>query len=307
MAKRYPLKPLRNFDYKLVEEKLEGVLINVDRDLQRRERAAEKANIATRARCLTLLNVMVRFSRNSYHALKYLVADTPEDPNRKPTYALIIAPVNRQLLDLLFSLVFMLDDFETRSLEYQRAGWREAREDYQKYKTEFSADPNWEPFLVHYKQGLERMQGWFGITEKERKNPKSIPFWKQPFELKDKQTRSRPFLRWLEKWLYGDTSAQAHLTFGGLFTVAPIIMAELAGGQDQEIVNDRMIPQYRFHQFSRTALVTLAVVTEIDSFCHLGNHDAISYLLTLYVEHVPEGKEMYKVRYEAMLRSRPAA
>jgi len=44
MAKRYPLRPLKRFDYKLVEAKLDGLLFNVDRDLQRNIRRAESAN-----------------------------------------------------------------------------------------------------------------------------------------------------------------------------------------------------------------------------------------------------------------------
>ena len=141
MPRRTKPKPLRSFDYKLVQERLDGLLINVDRDLQRAVTNARANQPEISPRALTLLDIFVRFVRNAYHALGYIVADTPEDPQRNPNYALIIPPVNRQLLDLLFSLVFMLDDFEIRSLQYQRAGWREGNEEYQKFKTEFSSDP----------------------------------------------------------------------------------------------------------------------------------------------------------------------
>jgi hypothetical protein len=68
-----------------------------------------------------------------------------------------------------------------------------------------------------------------------------------------------------------------------------------------------MIHQYRFHQFSRTALVTLAIATEIDCYCNLGNREVISYLWALFSEHAAEGKEMYRARYEAKLSSRSVA
>jgi len=307
MAKRYPLKPLKRFDYKLVEAKLDGLLINVDRDLQRIVRRAESANNMEASRCLGLLNVMVRFVNNSYRALRYVIAETPDDPARKPNYALIIAPVNRQLLDLLFSLVYMLDDFPTRSLRYQRAGWREAREEYDKFKTEFSRDPEWQPFFKNVPLALDEMAERFGISSKEQKKPSLVPFWKHPFKLKDEKAESRTFLRWLEKWLYGDTSAQAHLSFGGLIGVAPFLVAELVGGEAQQLVEGRMMQQYRFHQFSRTALVTLAIATEIDCYCNLGNREVISYLWILFSEHAAEGREMFKARYEAKLSSRSVA
>jgi hypothetical protein len=89
--------------------------------------------------------------------------------------------------------------------------------------------------------------------------------------------------------------------------VSPFLVAELVGGQSQEIVEGRMIHQYRFHQFSRTALVTLAIATEIDCYCNLGNREVISYLWALFSEHAPESKEMYRARYEAKLSSRSVA
>jgi hypothetical protein len=307
MARGTAFKPLKMFDYRLVQEKFEGLLINIDRDLQRRARESSDLRNLKAGRCLVLLNVIVRFARNAYRAMGYLMAQTPEDPSRSPTYALVLPPVNRQLLDLLFSLVYMLDDFEARSLQYQRAGWREARNELHKFKTEFSRDPEWQPFFQNFKRGLETLIPLLGISAEEQKDPSLIPYWKHPGELKDEKTKSRPFLRWLDKWLYGDTSAQAHLSFGGLFMVSPFLVAELVGGQSQEIVEDRMIHQYRFQHFSRTAFVTLAIVTEIDSYCKLGNRAAISYLWTMFAEHASEGKEMYRKRYEALLSSEPAA
>ena len=48
------------------------------------------------------------------------------------------------------------------------------------------------------------------ITEEEVKNPKLIPYWKHPFELKNEQTKSRDYLRYLDKWVYSELSAQSH-------------------------------------------------------------------------------------------------
>jgi hypothetical protein len=36
---------------------------------------------------------------------------------------------------------------------------------------------------------------------------KSLSFWPTPTKLVEKPTKSREFLRYLMKWLYGDTSA----------------------------------------------------------------------------------------------------
>lgn len=84
---------------------------------------------------------MFRFVSNSYHATLYIAGHTPDDYRRKPNYVLVIPTINRQLLDILFSLVYMLDDHPKRSLNYQRAGYRELSEELHQFKTHFSSDP----------------------------------------------------------------------------------------------------------------------------------------------------------------------
>lgn len=301
MAKRHIPKPLREFQYPLVAGKMDGLLINIDRDLQRRGNQALQRGEGDTERCLTLLNLMVRFARNSYDAVRYVAGNTPEDDRRRPNYVLVVPTINRQLLDLLFSLVYMLDDLSVRSLQYQRAGWRELDQEYHMFKTQFSKDPEWNQHFKNVKGVLDGMIHRFGITEIERRNPKLIPFWKHPFKLKDEATESRAYLRYLEKWLYGDTSAQAHMSFGGLAMVGCFLVADIIGGQDEEWVKNRIILQYHFRHFSRTAIVTLAIATEIDAHLRLGNAATASYLWNIFAEYSAEAKEMIQHRYERLL------
>jgi hypothetical protein len=293
-----PPKPLREFNFGLVVTKLEGLLINVDRDLQRRTKQAVNGNRLDSERCLALLNIMVRFTHNSYGAVRYLCADTPEDPNRKPNYVLVVPNINRQLLDLLFSLVYMLDDLYPRSLEYQRAGWRELDDEYKQYHQRFSKDPEWTDHFVLVRKTLAETADRFNITPEERRDSNLVPYWPTPTQLQDKRTKSRKYLRYLIKWLYGDTSAQAHFSFGGVIKVAPFIVAPLVGGQAKELVDKRIIHQYRYQQISRTAIVALAIATEVSRHCNLGNEERIEYLWAIFVENSPEAEEMFEERYK---------
>ena len=293
-----PLKPLRQFNFALVSRALEGLFINVDRDLQRRAKQALDGGHKDAERCLVLLNLMVRFAHNSLNAVLYLCADSPDDPNRKPNYVLVVPNINRQLLDLLFSLVYMLDDLSKRSLEYQRAGWRELTEEYKQYYQRFSKDPEWKTHFRLVRETFENAADRFNITPEERKDPELVPYWGTPTQLKDKQTKSRQYLRYLIKWLYGDTSAQAHFSFGGVIKVSPYIFAPLVGGQAQEQVDNRTIHQYRYQQISRTAIIALAIATEINRHCNLGNDERVYYLWTVFAEHSSEAKEMFEARYK---------
>ena len=152
MAKRHIPKPLREFNYKLVEERMDGLLINIDRDLQKRGNQALRANALDDERCILLLNLMIRFAKNSYDAVRYVTGNTPEDARRRPNYVMVVPAINRQLMDLLFSLVYMLDDFRVRSLQYQRAGWRELDHEYRMFREQFSKDVEWKQHFVNVKK-----------------------------------------------------------------------------------------------------------------------------------------------------------
>ncbi len=89
----------------------------------------------------------------------------------------------------------MLDDFEKRSLKYQRAGWRELKEEYQKFKTEYSRAPEWQPFFSSVEEDLKQRALLYQITDEQQKDPSDVTYWKHPGELKDEPSPSRPFLR----------------------------------------------------------------------------------------------------------------
>src|SRR5664280_2778849 len=73
MAKRKPapLKPLKNFDFELVRARLDGLLLNTDRDFQRRVDSAVRTHhpFSVAVRQFIVLNMAVRFGKNSYSAV----------------------------------------------------------------------------------------------------------------------------------------------------------------------------------------------------------------------------------------------
>lgn len=295
--KGQPVPPLRRFNFGLVNEKLEGLYVNVSRDLERRAQQAQTRQDRNSDRCLVLLQIMIRFAWTSYRAVAFLAADVEDDRPRKPTCVLLIPPINRQLLDLLFSLAYMLDDFSKRSLLYQQAGWRELFESEQQQKTAFSSNKEWHPHFRNLESIRAKMAEWYSITPEQQKNRSLIPYWQTPLQLKDEKTKCRPFLRYLEDWLYRDTSAQAHLSFGGLYPIAMFLLPDLMTDQFDKFMRDRSLEQYRFVHISRTAVIFLAIATEMDTYCTLQNREAINYLWAIFNEHVAEAKEMWEIRY----------
>jgi hypothetical protein len=244
---------------------------------------------------------MLRFAYNSYESVLYIAGDIPEDPRRKPNYVLVVPNINRQLLDLLFSLVYMLEDFRPRSLAYQKSGWRDMHEEVERFKESFANDPEWAAYFVMTEKMLNATADRHGISEEEKKNPSLVPYWDTPYRLlkKIRQTPGAcgPFLEYLEKWLYKDVSAQAHLTFGGLFKMSPFLIAEVFGKDEVEKVNDRPMKTFHFQQVTRTALSLLAIATEIDTYCHFGNQETINFIWAVFNGYAAEAKEMWDIRY----------
>jgi hypothetical protein len=103
------------------------------------------------------------------------------------------------------------------------------------------------------------------------------------------------------KWVYDDTSAEAHLAGVGLFSLAPFLLAELADAQTRQMIEKRTYFQYHARHFSRTIMTVLAIATEIDAQFKLNNHAAIAYIWRIIVEYAPDANDMYEGRYRAML------
>jgi len=140
------ISPLEELDARIVQTPLQGLLRNIDSELVRRLTQAVTARDSEAERRVSLFLTMMRLTKNCYEAVSFICSDSDDNPKRKREFVLILPPTNRQLLDLLFTLVFMLDDFPTRSLAYELGGYRQAREEYDKFYARYgtSTNPKWQ-------------------------------------------------------------------------------------------------------------------------------------------------------------------
>lgn len=204
-------------------------------------------------------------------------------------------------MDLLFTLAYIRDDFGPRCMAYERSSYRAFKEEYLLYHGRYAGMSEWKAFFAEQKKLLPAMARILGITQAEKRNLDKIPRWPGPFKLSRKATASGPFLKWMVKWLYGDTSAESHLTGIGLYSVSPFLLTDLADEELRYLIKTRTILQYHARHFSRTVMTVLAIATEIDTQFQLDNHAAIAYVWRILIEHSPEAKDMYEARYKAML------
>jgi hypothetical protein len=295
------VKSLKQFEFPIIGERVRGLLINVERDLERISGNLSQVDLLENH--AHLLNQFVRFATNSYESVLYFAGDTPEDPRRKENYAISIPPINRQLLDLLFTMVYLLDDFKPRVREYMRSGWREIFEEQDQIRTSFPSDPDYRQHVRNLGALLGDLGNGLRLTDKEKKNPREFPYWPHPGSIQNLPSKSRPFLRHLNKWFYHDTSAQSHLTFGGLLKVSMFLIADRLEDSDRFIIQNRFLQQFRGQQLSRTLIFTLAIVTEADAYCRLKNHDVIRLVWPILADTFVEAKELWELRYQNLASS----
>jgi hypothetical protein len=301
MATKPKLTSLKVFDARIVQTPIRGLLRNMDSELARILRQAMESQDPQTERKLSLFLMMLRFTKNSYEAVAFLCSDEDDAPKRKREFVLILPATNRQLLDLLFTLVFMLDDFPVRSVAYELSAYRQLREEYDKFYSRYVTDPKWEIHLRELREFKGTVEKYLSITPEQKTNPTLISRWYAPYRLMKTPTKSQAFMEFLEKWLYGETSAQAHLNAAGMFAAAGFVMSDFAPDDEQKMIVDRNLEKYKFRHFSRCLITVLAIASEIDNFCELKNREALSRLWVLLGGYVAEADDVYKLRYQAML------
>ncbi|MFL6311126.1 MAG: hypothetical protein ACJ71W_03380 [Terriglobales bacterium] len=159
-------QPERVFDFGTISETIDGLLINVHRDLK--SRINEARDIPT-ARGFLLMRIAALFARQLYDSIRFLCADV-ESLGRRPEYVFAVPSIVRTMQEILFTIMYVNEDFPARADEFQKAGWREHNEERGKYCNEYSKMPEWRPFLKKFKQSV---QMGFSISNSRLRKPNS--------------------------------------------------------------------------------------------------------------------------------------
>jgi hypothetical protein len=253
-------------------------------------------------RSVSLFLILTRFTKISYSSASFLISSVDDSPNRKKEFALVLPPINRQLMDMLFNVVYITDDFPTRSLEYELYGYRQAREQYDQVHARFGSLPNWERHFAEQQDFLKGMEQYLPLTEAQKADPShTIRYWVGPARLIRRPSKSQPFLKFFNAWFYSEASAQAHLNPAGLFSVAMFLISEFAPDGMKANVDGVMFEQFKFKHFSRTLVLVLAILSEIDTFCDLGNRDALLRSWGILRGYAEEAGDVYDKRYGELL------
>jgi len=315
------LPELTAFDYSKVQRPIEGLFRNTTEDLLRKIAPFPLHEQQQHF----LLYFFVRVVQVLYNAVVFLIADQPPEPARNPKYAFVLPSINRQLIDLYVTLLYILDDFAPRVRQYQHSGWRDMKKHVESEIVKHGNDPLWAEYIRSQQSMLDVAADVYDVTANQQANLKLITWWDTPnriskqLEKKQQQHAQNPatappltknesaILHVIDEW-WGGTSQIAHMTFSGLLEVAPYLMAEdRMGDAYSPALEEHKLRSFTFEHFHRTALLAVAVLTEVNLFMKLDNLPQIRSIWKTFIESTAvtpapsEAKEIYRVRYRGLL------
>lgn len=319
--KAQKLPELTAFDYSKVQRPIEGLFRNTTEDLLRKSKPLplhdQQRNF--------LLYFFVRVAQVLYSAVVFIIAEQPPDPARNPKYALILPSINRQLIDLYVTLLYILDDFLPRVGGYQQSSWKDMKKHVESEIEKHGNDPVWAEYISVQQGIVDKTAVAYDVTTTQQGNLNSIPWWDTPNRMKRKLEKKKKdhtknpatappltmneaaILHVIDEW-WGGTSQIAHMAFSGLLQVTPFLMAtDLMGDVYNPAAEEHLLRVFTFEHFQRTALLAVSVLTEVNLFMKLDNLDAIRSILKKFIDSTAatpapsEAKEIYRVRYRDLL------
>jgi hypothetical protein len=315
------LPELTAFDYSKVQRPVEGLFRNTCEDLLRKIQPLPLHEQQQHF----LLYFFVRVAQVLYSAAVFMIADQPAEPARNPKYAFVLPTINRQLIDLYVTLLYILDDFVARVREYQQSGWKDMKKHVESEIEKHGHDPVWADYISDQQSILHKTTKFYDVTPEQQADLDLIPWWDTPNRIKkklEKKERSHAknpetapsltnneaaILHVINEW-WGGTSQIAHMAFSGLLEIAPFLMAtDRMGDAYDPALEEYKLRTFTFEHFQRTALLALSVLTEVNLFMKLENLDAIRSIWKKFITSTAaspspsESKDIYDVRYRELL------
>jgi len=134
-------------------------------------------------------------------------------------YAIAIPPLNRTILDLVFNVVFIFDDFDDRLCWYFQSGLEEVERKLARFKRKYSGEPAWTTWFQKtatvgnpFAEGRDKVCAGKSRVTKRFPHPGQVLSKKVRF----KEGKSLDFLIHLNDWFYRDLSSSSHGHWGGL-------------------------------------------------------------------------------------------
>jgi hypothetical protein len=239
----------------------------------------------------------------TFRATIYLLADKPEDPKRMLEFAIVVPPINRTIVDMVFNVIFILDDYGNRLCWYLTSGCREVTEQVERFKLHYGNDPEWTKWLHDYEEGSK---GHFMIRDLLCHNAVSPPTRWFPHpgamiskgrKISFKNEASKNFLEYLDAWYYRVLSSSSHSHWHGLAERAVQIHRMESTSEDDR----KFALKYKSDCIMQQVTLILCLLSELILFTKFDGKSQLAYLWGILTQYWGLADEIYSMRYKSVL------
>jgi hypothetical protein len=296
-----------DLDYQKVNREL-VTLFEATANKLEREWPARYANVDS---ARVIFYQSVRIAINTYNTILWICADTPKDPDRKPVYALSLAPLTRTLFEQLVMLLFLLEDVPQYIQLLFKTGYAARRAELDHVLKYHGSLPEWQDYIDALRKQIAVEEQEVQLTQAEIQHPEStIGKWPTPGKVLKRLRRDHPaspnidFIEYLDSWMYRELSEQTHLEAHGLtqrgMFFSPDISRHLFG-DTWEAVMDAHLERYRVKQVFTAIALMLAICSEIEVHFKYGLNQRLRYLWTYMSPSSGIIKDFWETKYSAYI------
>jgi len=289
-------------DFQVLGRPLNDLLIATGNKLSREWPAKYREVIGARE----LLVMNLRAAHKTYLSALYLCGDKPPDPRREVEFCVCLAPVNRALLDSLFTIIFLLEDLPCRCQWFYEAGWRESRLELDRHVAEYGHLPEWKGWLSELTSHVNTGITFAGLTPEQAADPRGLRTWPNAGAMCSygvsasvPLTPERAFMKYLYDFYYIDLSQQTHLADGWGTTKRTAFLLDQIRALPS---TDALIRKYRQSQVRQTVIFALALATEVEAHFNFGLRTEAQYVWGVAAPLIVMAGEMYGKRYQELLK-----
>ena len=242
-------------------------------------------------------------TKNTFDAIRFLIADSEDDPKRKLEFGLAVSPLIRFLIDLLITIIVIRQRPRKYVKWYHRSGWRELKESLDRLKGEPGAARKFGRQIRQQEQSIEHLRITYKINRKLASNPAAIRYWPYLGQvLKPKsglKLRPRKFLEYLNTWFYSELSQEAHISGAGMVRMYSKLLIETT-----DVDRERVLRLVKSNNGIMAITLALAIAAEINDIGKFDRTVKLLYLWKVLSTEWTDAKRLFDRRYKRMLNRR---
>src|SRR5438876_11462147 len=108
---------------------------------------------------------LVRLGIVNYKTIAFVCSDIKDGAVRDPLLCLSTPALNRTILEIISSVLYLLEDLPRQTDLFFKAAWRDEQEMLTKYRDRYSGRLRWDAYIEQRAKGAAKLEASLGITD----------------------------------------------------------------------------------------------------------------------------------------------